>query len=399
MALRRRSIKDSRGESTLFRVRAVVGFLLILLGLSTLVVRYSYLQVQRHDEFALRSENNRVKPRAIPPARGLIFDRNGVLLADNVPAFRLEVVPEQVHDIQAMLAGIRDVIPLGDDDVEAFRKQLKQNRRFDSVPLKLHLTEDEIARFAINRWRFPGLDVVPYLTRRYPYGPLFGHVIGYVGRIDADDLNRLDADRYPFFKPYASLETMLWYSFLTIVDLVADRDLVFLGDRVADGIERILDAVDEDGGLPFHAGGGHQDFGMVALLVAVLYSDAVLDLMAGEALARMKDMRYRSLGWLLEKFDRYPQEPELFDFLVSGTMSRLLVLPRCLRAEWSLARLAELDRVVEATRISVLQGAAPGVTRGILTAAFHAFQNDGVDTEALVDLLEQKAIGVVGDGN
>jgi len=196
MALRRRSIKDSRGESTLFRVRAVVGFLLILLGLSALVVRYSYLQVKRHDEFATRSENNRVKPRAIPPARGLIFDRNGVLLADNVPAFRLEVVPEQVPDMPAMLAGIREVIPLGDDDVDAFRKQLKQNRRFDSVPLKLHLTEDEIARFAINRWRFPGLDVVPYLTRRYPYGALFAHVIGYVGRIDADDLNRLDADRY-----------------------------------------------------------------------------------------------------------------------------------------------------------------------------------------------------------
>lgn len=196
MALRRRSIKDSRGESTLFRVRALVGFALILLGLSGLVVRYSYLQVQRHDEFALRSENNRVKPRAIPPARGLIFDRNGVLLADNVPAFRLEVVPEQVPDMKAMLSDIRDVIPLGDDDIEAFRKQLKQNRRFDSVPLKLHLTEDEIARFAINRWRFPGLDVVPYLTRRYPYGPLFAHLIGYVGRIDADDLNRLDPDRY-----------------------------------------------------------------------------------------------------------------------------------------------------------------------------------------------------------
>ena len=196
MALRRRSIKDSRGESTLFRVRALVGFALILLGLSVLVVRYSYLQVQRHDEFALRSENNRVKPRAIPPARGLIYDRSGVLLADNVPAFRLEVVPEQVPDMKAMLSDIRDVIPLGDDDVETFRKQLKQNRRFDSVPLKLHLTEDEIARFAINRWRFPGLDVVPYLTRRYPYGPLFAHIVGYVGRIDADDMNRLDADRY-----------------------------------------------------------------------------------------------------------------------------------------------------------------------------------------------------------
>jgi len=196
MALRRRSIKDTRGEATLFRVRAMVGFALILLGLGVLVVRYHYLQVQRHDEFALRSENNRVKPRAIPPARGLIFDRSGVLLADNVPAFRLEVVPEQVKDLPAMLAAIREVVPLDDSDIDAFKKQLKQNRRFDSVPLKLHLTEDEIARFAVNRWRFPGLDVVPYLTRRYPYGPLFAHVVGYVSRIDADDLTRLDADRY-----------------------------------------------------------------------------------------------------------------------------------------------------------------------------------------------------------
>jgi penicillin-binding protein 2 len=196
MALRRRSIKDTRGEATLFRARAMVGFALILLGLGVLVVRYHYLQVQRHDEFALRSENNRVKPRAIPPARGLIFDRSGVLLADNVPAFRLEVVPEQVKDLPAMLAAVREVVPLDDSDIDAFKKQLKQNRRFDSVPLKLHLTEDEIARFAINRWRFPGLDVVPYLTRRYPYGPLFAHVVGYVSRIDADDLTRLDADRY-----------------------------------------------------------------------------------------------------------------------------------------------------------------------------------------------------------
>ena len=196
MALKRRSIKDARGESALFQRRALAGFALILLGLCTLVVRYHYLQVQRHDEFALRSENNRIKPRAIPPARGLIFDRNGVLLADNVPAFRLEVMPEKVPDLKAMLAEIGTVVPLGDDDIDAFRKQLRQSRRFDSVPLKMHLTEDDIARFAINRWRFPGVDVVPYLTRRYPYGALFAHVVGYVGRIDADDVGRLDADRY-----------------------------------------------------------------------------------------------------------------------------------------------------------------------------------------------------------
>jgi penicillin-binding protein 2 len=162
----RRAIKDPRGEATLFRQRAIAGFALILLGLLALVGRYAFLQVLHHDEFATRSEANRVKPRAIPPARGLIYDRNGVLLADNVPAFRLEVVPEQVPDIKAMLAQIVNVVPLDDDDIDAFKKQLAQSRRFDNVPLKLPLSEDEIARFAVNRGRFPGVDVVPYLTRR-----------------------------------------------------------------------------------------------------------------------------------------------------------------------------------------------------------------------------------------
>ena len=193
---RLRIYKDTRGEGELFRRRAFAGFALILLGLGVLVGRYVFLQVLHHDEFALRSVNNSVKPRAIPPARGLIYDRNGVLLADNVPAFRLEVVPEQVHNMNQMLADLGKVIPLDQDDLDAFRKQLKQSRRFDSVPLKMRLTEDDIARFAVNRWRFPGVDVVPYLTRQYPLGPLFAHVVGYVSRIDADDLQNLDPDRY-----------------------------------------------------------------------------------------------------------------------------------------------------------------------------------------------------------
>lgn len=191
-----RAIKDPRGESALFRRRAFTGFGLILLGLCALVARYAFLQVVHHDEFATRSEANRVKPRALPPARGLIYDRNGVLLADNVPAFRLEVVPEQVPDMKAMLANIGTVVSLSEDDIETFRKQVSQSRRFESIPLKLHLSEDEIDRFAVNRWRFPGVDVVPYLTRRYPFGARFAHVIGYVGRIDADDQKRLDPARY-----------------------------------------------------------------------------------------------------------------------------------------------------------------------------------------------------------
>ena len=192
----RRSIKDNRGESAQFRRRAVVGFVLLLAGLCLLVSRYMLLQINRHDEFVTRSTNNSVKPRAIPPARGLIYDRNGVLLADNVPAFRLEVVPDKVQNMQALLAQLGEVVPLGQEDLDTFQKQLQQSRRFDSVPLKMHLTEDEIDRFAVNRWRFQGVDVVPYLTRRYPLGGLFAHVVGYVSRIDADDLERLDPDRY-----------------------------------------------------------------------------------------------------------------------------------------------------------------------------------------------------------
>ncbi|KQZ77914.1 penicillin-binding protein [Rhodanobacter sp. Root561] len=192
----RRSIKDPRGESLLFRRRAAAAFVLILLGLCLLLVRFAFLQVAHHEEFVTRSQNNRVKPRAIPPARGLIYDRNGVLLADNVPAFRLEVVPEQVKDMPALLQQLGHVVPLDQDDLDAFHKQLRQSRRFESVPLKLRLTEDEIDRFAVNRWRFPGVDVVPYLTRRYPLGEMFAHVVGYVGRIDADDVDRLDPVRY-----------------------------------------------------------------------------------------------------------------------------------------------------------------------------------------------------------
>jgi len=119
-----------------------------------------------------------------------------VLLAENVAAFRLEVVPEQVKDMGAMLAALGHVIALSDDDIERFTALRRSKRAFDSIPLRLKLSEDEIARFSTQRWRFPGVDVVPYLTRAYPRGADFAHVVGYVGRIDAADAADLDADEY-----------------------------------------------------------------------------------------------------------------------------------------------------------------------------------------------------------
>ena len=190
------SLKDQRNETTLFRYRSLASFALVLLGFFTLIGRYMYLQVMRYDEFVTRSVNNRVKPHVLPPPRGLIYDRNGVPLVENAPAFRLEVVPEQVKDMHMMLARLGLLVPLSQQDIDNFLKQVKQLPRFDNVPLKLHLTEDEIDRFAVNRWRFPGVDVVPYLVRKYPWGGLFAHVLGYVSRINASDLDRLVKARY-----------------------------------------------------------------------------------------------------------------------------------------------------------------------------------------------------------
>ncbi|HJT99112.1 MAG TPA: penicillin-binding protein 2 [Rhodanobacteraceae bacterium] len=189
-------LKDTRHEANVFRGRAIAGFLIIVACLVGLGIRFAYLEIARHDELALRSDSNRIETRPLAPGRGLIYDRNGVLLADNVAAFRLEVTPRLVKDMSKMLAALREVVPLSDDDIERFNVLRRGKRSFQSVPLRLKLSEEEIARFAVNRWAFPGVDVVPYLTRGYPLGQEFAHVVGYVGRIDENDLARLDKGDY-----------------------------------------------------------------------------------------------------------------------------------------------------------------------------------------------------------
>ena len=196
MASLLKPLKDTRHEAFVFRGRAVAGFLIITAALIGLGVRFAYLEIARHDELALRSDSNRIVTRPLAPGRGLIYDRNGILLADNVAAFRLEVTPEQVKDVDATLARLREVVPLTDDDVARFNALRRSKRSYQGIPLRLKLSEEEIARFAVNRWAFPGVDVVPYLTRSYPLGQEFAHVVGYVGRIDENDLTRLDKGQY-----------------------------------------------------------------------------------------------------------------------------------------------------------------------------------------------------------
>ncbi|SDE09770.1 penicillin-binding protein 2 [Aquimonas voraii] len=191
-----RRLRDAAAEARLFRSRAAIAFVLALVVLAALGTRFAHLQVVRHEEYATESEANRIRSRPIVPARGLIYDRAGRLLADNVPAYRLELVPEQVEDLDATLRSLTELLQLTEEDLQSFEADRLSKRRFQAVPLKLRLSESEVARFAVRRHEFPGVDVVPYLTRRYPYGELLAHVIGYVGRIDAQDQEILDPARY-----------------------------------------------------------------------------------------------------------------------------------------------------------------------------------------------------------
>jgi penicillin-binding protein 2 len=188
---RRRPIKNAGAEAAQFRARAAIGFVLVLLALGGLGAWYFRLQVVEHADYAMRSQANRIKPRPVIPGRGLILDRKGRVLADNVPAYRLDVTPEQAGDIPTLVARLSKIISLSPDDIEHFNADRKATRGFRAVTLKLRMSDEEAARFAVDRWRYPGVDLVPYLSRRYPYGPLFAHVIGYVGRIDDADLAKL----------------------------------------------------------------------------------------------------------------------------------------------------------------------------------------------------------------
>src|SRR5690606_37952890 len=167
--------------------RALVGFLAAVLVLGGLAAWYFRLQVVQHAEYATRSEANRVRLVPVVPARGLILDRKGRILADNVAAWRLDAVPERVGDGALLLARLRDVVALDAEQSARFLREYKASPGFNAVTVKLKLGDEEAARFAVNRWRFPGVELVPYLGRVYPHGPLFAHVVGYVGRIDQKD--------------------------------------------------------------------------------------------------------------------------------------------------------------------------------------------------------------------
>jgi penicillin-binding protein 2 len=189
--MRRRQLKNAFAEAMQFRTRALIAFAAVTLALLGLGGWYFRLQVLEHDEYATRSEANRIKPRPVVPGRGLILDRKGRVLAENVPAFRLDVVPDQAGDSKQLIANLSKIVALDPEDIERFDVERKARHGWRAITLKMRVGEEEAARFAVDRWRFPGVELVPYLNRRYPYGPELAHIIGYVGRIDQADLAKM----------------------------------------------------------------------------------------------------------------------------------------------------------------------------------------------------------------
>jgi len=160
------------------------------------IARLVQLQVFDHELFAEKSQGNRVRIEAVPPIRGLVFDRKGRVIAENLPAYQLELIPEQVDDLDDTLNRLAAINLIGPDDIPRFTALSQSGQQFKPVTLKFRLTDEEIANFAIQRPRFAGVDFQPRLVRHYPHGELFAHAVGYVGALDTGDMQRLDSARY-----------------------------------------------------------------------------------------------------------------------------------------------------------------------------------------------------------
>lgn len=189
-------IKDTWAEQRLFLRRAVLAGLLVF-GLSSVVVaRLAQLQIAQYDYFSAQSQGNRIRVQPTPPQRGLIFDRNGQVLAENVPSFQLELTPEQVPDVEDTLLRLAAAEIIEPDELEEIRVLIDSHRRFDAVAIRTRLSEATVARFAVQRPRFPGVEIRARLTRAYRLGPAIAHAIGYVGGISLQDRRELDEGDY-----------------------------------------------------------------------------------------------------------------------------------------------------------------------------------------------------------
>lgn len=194
--LKREQLKDDFLEHRLIRRRLILTAVVAVVLLSLVVGRLYVLQVVEYDHYVTLSDSNRIRIKALPPTRGLIFDRHGVVMADNLPAYRLEIVREEVGDLDLTLAKLRRYVEYDEQDLKRFEQASRRRRPFESVPLKLNLNDEEVARLAVNLHDFEGVEINARLTRNYPLGAHAVHALGYVSRIDERDLAEVDEIEY-----------------------------------------------------------------------------------------------------------------------------------------------------------------------------------------------------------
>ncbi len=189
-------LNDHHRENRVVNDRLIFAAIFAGILFAVIMIRLTILQVFEYEHFNALSDNNRVDFEPLAPQRGLIYDRNGVVLAENIPVFSLELVPEKVIDIDVTLHELKLLLGMTEDEIAEIKQQIKHQRRFREVVVRQRLTEQEVAKFSVNRHRFPGLEIAGRLIRHYPYGALFAHTIGYVGRINVKDLQRIDEKNY-----------------------------------------------------------------------------------------------------------------------------------------------------------------------------------------------------------
>ena len=196
MVKKKEAIFDHKKAIALYQRRAIVTAILVLLLTAALFARMFYLQVTEHARYTTLSESNQLMIIPNPPHRGIIYDRNGIMVAENIAIYNLKIIPDKVKDIPAAVQRLKDIIEITPEDLKRFKKQRRLHHRHDKITLKQKLTDEEIARFYVNQYFFPGLSVERQLLRFYPYHDILVDVLGYVGRINDREVGQIDSGQY-----------------------------------------------------------------------------------------------------------------------------------------------------------------------------------------------------------
>src|SRR5437773_876185 len=193
--MRGSEIRNSEQELHQFQMRVGVAGVVVLVAFGLLAARFLYLQVLQHDVYRAKAEDNRISIVPVTPNRGLIVDRNGIVMARNYSGYTLEIFQRKVKNIDRVIDEVSELVEIQPRDRARFRKLLAETRNAESLPIRTRLTDEEVAKFAANRYRFEGrVDIKARLFRQYPYDDIASHVLGYMGRINQADQERLEEE-------------------------------------------------------------------------------------------------------------------------------------------------------------------------------------------------------------